>query len=71
MIVYISDVWNVEIFILKHIQYNKKPKLIHFTANYKPWKNSAPDSNSFMYSDIYWEYAKKTANYDEIKNFKP
>ena len=64
--------WNMEIFILDLVRREYKPKLIHYTVgNLKPWRNSRPDEHTFRYSDLFWDYAKKTANYDEILQFAP
>ncbi len=64
----ISHAWNVEIFILRQKPKYTTPKLIHFTAYYKPWNTSKPNQNSFPYSDLFWEYARQTDSYNDILN---
>lgn len=64
--------WNIEIFILDIIPRRIKPKLIHYTVGHlKPWNHSRPGAHSFRYSDLFWEYAERTANYDEILEKAP
>lgn len=43
----------------------KDLKLIHYNLTYKPWH-----FDNVQYQDIFWEYAKKTEYYDEIKSIK-
>ena len=40
-------------------------KLIHYNLAYKPWH-----FEDILYKDYFWNYAKKTAYYDEIKKIK-
>lgn len=42
-----------------------KPKLIHYNLTRKPWHY-----DETLYSEIFWEYAKKTAFYQEILDVK-
>lgn len=66
--VYISPEWNVEVFILQKLKYTEKPKLIHFSMDdYKPWKDTRLPTFLYKYRLLFWEYAQKTANYEEIK----
>ena len=43
----------------------KDLKLRHYNLTYKPWH-----FDNVQYQDIFWEYAKKTEYYDEIRNIK-
>lgn len=67
--VYIPEEWNVEVFILEEIHKKVEPKLIHFTTWNKPWKTSKPDHPSSLYSDLFWKYARKVSNYQEILKY--
>lgn len=40
----------------------KNPVIIHFADRKKPWNNK-----KILYSDIWWDYAKKTKYFDEIQ----
>lgn len=62
----LSPEWNYE--LLKNLKYPKEitPKILHYTGEEKPWCNPAT-----LYFDIWWEYAKKTSYYQQLKeNFE-
>ena len=61
---YINPMWNKSPIPRKNINV-KKIKLIHYTLARKPWYNDA-----VIYSEYFWEYAKKTEYYDEILEIK-
>lgn len=39
----------------------KEPKVLHYTTYLKPWHNPA-----YPRADVFWEYARKTAFYEEL-----
>ena len=53
--------WNTMSGVAKEFQ-AKKPKLIHFNLVAKPWHFKDVD-----YSKEFWEYAKKTAFFEQIE----
>ena len=61
---YINPMWNKSPIPRKNINVNKI-KLIHYTLARKPWYNDA-----VIYSEYFWNYAKKTEFYDEILEIK-
>ena len=61
---YINPMWNKSPIPRKNINVNKI-KLIHYTLARKPWHNDA-----VIYSEYFWNYAKKTEFYDEILEIK-
>lgn len=43
----------------------EKLNLIHYNLNYKPWHY-----DGILYEEYFWQYAKETEYYEEIKNIK-
>ena len=49
----------------EYISSEKAPKIIHYSANRKPWKNISSKYNSY-----FWKYAKLTPFYDYFKSLE-
>jgi len=63
-VTYIDETWDQMPIHFKDYK-TEQPKLLHYNLSFKPWH-----IDGVPYGDIFWDYAKKSSYYKEIKEIK-